>query len=668
MRFISECKGYLMVAILMAACASPALAEPAASGHPTQADSTPELDLKLNHSMSLVATSPAVAASVPVHPSSPVKPVRSWPPFGKDTPVVDPSGFFTLLRSGKVIDAIIEQQSPSKTSIFLRLESGAAWQLPVPSLKAPEYMVALARHNIRMAVLETMQFQRAAQFVGQSWLEALWDALPVGQLIGQFIFLIVLVVVMVWVQIKAGKMMTGRRVKAIKPKDINVSFDDVAGVDEAVRDMREAVAFLNKPEEFTRLGATLPKGILLVGPPGGGKTMLAKAFAKASDAPFYSVSGSEFVELYVGTGAARVRSLFKKARRSKKAVIFIDEIDALAKARGSIGGHSEAEQTLNQLLVEMDGLTPNKSQIIVIGATNRVDAMDEAVLRPGRFDRQVHVSTPSLKGREDILRVYLKKELAQTDAINVSALARICPGFSGAQLANLVNEARIRAAREGRPALTQADLMAARDKILLGDPRKDLEMTEAELANTAIHEAGHAVVAHLVSKDPVEKVTIEPRSRALGLMLQVPERDAVSLSESEVHAKLKVLMAGRAAEEVFHGDVTTGASNDMERAFSMALRMVSQWGYGNALGRNGVADLSQLSQGLRESVEIEARDVVNAAYDAALLLVRRHRDAIEAVAKSLREQETIDRKEFLRAVQSAPSMRPDAESTLPLAA
>ena len=588
-------------------------------------------------------------------------PKPSWPAFGKETPVIDVTGFLTLVKSGKVIDAIIQQQTADKTAIFLRLESGAAWQLPVSSLRAPSFMAVLAQNKVRMAVVDTMAFERAASSQGQSWFAVVWDALPVGQLIGQFIFLIVLVVVMVWVQVKAGKMMTGKRVKSIRPKDIKVSFADVAGVDEAVRDMREAVAFLNKPDDFTRLGATLPKGILLVGPPGGGKTMLAKAFAKACDAPFYSVSGSEFVELYVGTGAARVRSLFKKARRSRKAVIFIDEIDALAKARGGVGGHSEAEQTLNQLLVEMDGLAPSKSQIIVIGATNRVDAMDDAVLRPGRFDRQVHVSTPSLKGREDILRVYLKDELSRGLDLGLAHLARICPGFSGAQLANLANEARIRAAREGRPELTQADLIAARDKILLGDPRKDLDMTDAELHNTAIHEAGHAVVAHLVSKDPVEKVTIEPRSRALGLMLQVPERDAVSVAESEVHAKLLVLMAGRAAEDIFFGDVTTGASNDMERAFALALRMVSQWGYGAALGKNGVPDISHLSPGLRETVEIEARDVVNAAYDQALLLVRDHRDAIEAVTHILHEQETIGRAEFLRAIEQAPSMRAHPE-------
>lgn len=471
------------------------------------------------------------------------------------------------------------------------------------------------------------------------------SSFPIGQLLGQIVFILVLAGVLVWVQMKAGKMMTGKRIRALKPAQIPVTFDDVAGVDEAVRDMREAVAFLNQPESFTRLGAKLPKGILLAGPPGGGKTMLAKAFAKASGAPFYAVSGSEFVELYIGVGAARIRSLFKKARRAGRAVIFIDEIDALARARGGMTSHSEAEQTLNQLLVEMDGIDPGKSQIIVIGATNRVDSMDEAVLRPGRFDRQIHVSAPSLKGREDILRVYLKDELGQGHDLNPSALSRMCPGFSGAMLANLVNEARIRAARSGSQALTQADLVAARDKLLLGDPRRDLDMLDSELRNTAIHESGHAVVAITVSDDPVEKVTIEPRSRALGLMLQVPERDALSLKESQARARLLVLLGGRAAEEVFYGDVTTGASNDMERAHTLALQMVSQWGFGHVLGKSGVPDLARLSPGLRESVEREAVELVNSAYDEALGIVRTKKGLVERVAATLIERETIGRDE-----------------------
>ncbi len=562
-------------------------------------------------------------------------------------PPITAAGLNEMLKTHKILYAAVSVETPRTSTLYVRAGDGRAWAYKTSTLQIPGDMNTLSNNKIPYLYTQASGFSTSVDAYKNGFFSALVNKIPFLALLGQLVFFAVLVLVMVWVQIKASKMMTGRRVKAINPKDIKVSFDDVAGVDEAVRDMREAVAFLNKPGKFTRLGATLPKGILLVGPPGGGKTMLAKAFAKASNAPFYSVSGSEFVELYVGTGAARVRSLFKKARKARKAVIFIDEIDALTKARGGIGGHSEAEQTLNQLLVEMDGLAPTKSQIIVIGATNRVDSMDEAVLRPGRFDRQVHVSSPSLKGREDILRVYLKKELAHPLPLDVGVLARMTPDFSGAQLANLVNEARIRAAREGRQELTQSDLIAARDKILLGDPRKDLDLIDSERRTTAIHESGHAMVALAVSKDPVEKVTIEPRSRSLGLMLQLPERSAVSFTESEAHARLKVLLGGRAAEEVFHGDVTTGASNDMERAHALALRMVSQWGFGKALGKSGVPDLGKLSPGLREAVEREAVEMVNAAYGETLMLVEQRRSAIERMADRLMVEETIGRETVL---------------------
>ncbi|MHB1702248.1 MAG: ATP-dependent metallopeptidase FtsH/Yme1/Tma family protein [Acidobacteriaceae bacterium] len=595
----------------------------------------------------VVAAKQRLPAGVSIEPASMLATPKRWPSFdAKTTPLLDMSGYQTLLKSGRVLDSIIEEQSPAKSMLFLRVDTGAAWRLPVPTLDVPLFMQQLFAAKIRVGIVQDQAFASMANHMGDGFWMTLLASIPVGTIIGEIVFIVFLALVMVWVQMKGARMMTAQRIKAIKPRDIKVSFNDVAGIDEAVRDTREAVAFLAKPEHFARLGAKLPKGILLVGPPGGGKTMLAKAFAKECDAPFYAVSGSEFVEMFVGLGASRIRALFKKARKSKKAVIFIDEIDALAKKRGGMNSHSEAEQTLNQLLVEMDGIDPGKSQIIVIAATNRIDAMDEAVLRPGRFDRQIHVSEPSLKGREDILRVYLKAHMEDA-GIDPAALAKMCVGFSGAQLANLVNEALIRAAREGRVALGQADLVAARDKILLGDPRKDLDMTDDERRNTAIHESGHAVVALVASKDPVEKVTIEPRSRALGLMLQVPERDAVSLKESEARARLLVFLGGRAAEEVFNGDVTTGASNDMERAFEMALRMVSQWGYGEALGKNGVNDLNKLSPGLREAVEREARDLVNTSYDGAIAIVQAHREAILAMADMLMECETIDRKSVL---------------------
>lgn len=606
-----------------------------------------------------LAVTPAHAAKVETGSSSPTaaKTIRqsmeehpTWPSL-VSAPPISKEGLNEMIAAGRVLYADISVDTPQTSTIYIRATDGRAWAYKTSTLAIPADMNALNRKSIPYLYTQSDGYQTESDVYKNGFLTTLAGKIPFVQLLIQLVFVIVLVFLMVWVQMKAGKMLTGMRIKPIDPKKIPVTFDDVAGVDAAVRDMREAVAFLREPEHFVRLGATLPKGILLVGPPGGGKTLLAKAFAKACDAPFYAVSGSEFVELYVGTGAARVRSLFKKARKSKKAVIFIDEIDALTKARGGIGGHSEAEQTLNQLLVEMDGLKPTDGQIIVIGATNRVETMDEAVLRPGRFDRHIHVSKPSLKGREDVLRVYLKKDAEHVD---VSLIARITPDFSGAQLANLVNEARIAAARRDAQRIEQSDLLAARDKILLGDPRKDLDLIDSERRTTAVHESGHAVVALATSKDPVEKVTIEPRSRALGLMLQLPERESVSFSESEAKARLLVFLGGRAAEEVFFGNVTTGASNDMERAHDLALRMVSQWGFGKALGKSGVPDLNRLSPGLREAVEREAVDLVNTSYDAALAVVREHKAVIARMADDLLEKETIDR----QAVESIWGARP----------
>lgn len=583
---------------------------------------------------------------------------QHWAKMDDQTPAISEADLRVLLRNpSHVFDAMIIEKTPAKSLIYIRMNTGYAWRSEINTLDIPSIMQTLVAEKIRFGLVQDAGFSTLKRGQSEGALLAFLSVLPYGQLVGQFIFIVLLILAMVWAQTKASKMISGKRIQAVKPSQMEITFEDVAGIDEAVRDMRESVAFLAHPEKFSALGAKPPKGILLIGPPGGGKTMLAKAFAKECNAPFYAVSGSEFVEVFAGVGAARIRSLFKKASRAGgKAVIFIDEIDALAKKRGRLGGHDESDQTLNELLVKMDGINPKKSQIMVIAATNRVDAMDEAILRPGRFDRKIYVTTPSMKGREDIFRVYLKKHLSDTN-VDVVALSRVCIGFSAADIANLVNEALLRAAREGHTALTQEDLMAARDKILLGDPRKDLDMTEAEIHNTALHEAGHAVIAHFASKDPVEKVTIEPRARALGLMLQIPQRDAVSISESEIKAKLVVLMAGRAAEEVFNGDVSTGASSDMERAFSLAIQMVSQWGYGKTMGKSAVTDLNQLSPGLRQAVETEAKDIVDQQYRRALDLVMAHRSTVEAVAAALQEQETLDRKSFLSLVEAGEKSR-----------
>lgn len=443
--------------------------------------------------------------------------------------------------------------------------------------------------------------------------------------------------------------------KKVKAKDIKISFADIAGVDDAKRDVREVVQFLNNKKSFDKFGAQIPKGIILAGDPGNGKTMLAKAVAKEADADFYQISGSEFVEMYVGLGASRVRSLFKKARRSKKSVIFIDEIDAVGGKRGANNSHGERDQTLNQLLIEMDGFNASKHDLLIIAATNRIETLDDALLRPGRFDRQVFVGKPNQKGREDILNVYLKKAIKNQekeghvidqDNVDVKTLSRLTNGFSGAELANLVNEALIRAGKENATHLTQQHLMEARDKMLLGDPRYDLEMLETEKRNTAYHETGHAVAALVLSHDPIEKVTITPRKMALGLMLQVREREIVSISEQDIKNTIKILMAGRAAEEVFMGAITTGASSDMEKAFDLAMRMSASWGLGNVLRTSAVSDMRTLSDITRSKIEDEAATLVQRLYDDVKLLVTNHSVFVTDMANELMNNETLDKQDI----------------------
>lgn len=456
--------------------------------------------------------------------------------------------------------------------------------------------------------------------------------------------------------------------KKTKAKDLKVTFDDIQGIDEAKRDVKEIVDFMNNEELYDKLGANIPHGIMLSGDPGSGKTMLAKAVAKELKGDFYQMSGSEFVEMFVGLGAGRIRSLFKQARKSKKAVIFIDEIDSIGKKRGSRDSHGETEQTLNQLLVELDGFNTlsrkKKGHVLVIAATNRIDVLDEALLRPGRFDRNIKVSKPNKEGRKQILRVYLKKYAENNgmtaeqveESINIERLSRITEGFSGAELANLVNEALIKAGKryalliKENPAvnnrLTEDDLLKARDKILLGDPRSDLNLLESEIKTTAYHEAGHAIIALKKTKDPVEKVTIVPHSWALGLMLQIPERESVSYTKEDLMAKMEVLMAGRAAEDIFVGKITTGASNDMERAAELAMSMISRWGFGNTLGLTSIPDLRVLSDITRASLEKEARDLVEQAYSSAKLTLMEYTHLMNKLVEELLEKETINRDEI----------------------
>ncbi|MBL0039265.1 MAG: ATP-dependent zinc metalloprotease FtsH [Candidatus Nitrotoga sp.] len=435
-----------------------------------------------------------------------------------------------------------------------------------------------------------------------------------------------------------------------------VTFADVAGCDEAKVEVSEIVDFLRDPTKFQNLGGRIPRGVLLLGSPGTGKTLLAKAIAGEANVPFFSISGSDFVEMFVGVGAARVRDMFEQAKKQAPCIVFIDEIDAVGRQRGAGlgGGNDEREQTLNALLVEMDGFE-GASGVIVIAATNRPDVLDSALLRPGRFDRQVVVPLPDIRGREQILMVHMRKVPVSPD-VKADILARGTPGMSGADLANLVNEAALFAARRSKRFVEMDDFEAAKDKIMMGAERRSVVMPEEERRNTAYHESGHAVVAKLLPKtDPVHKVTIIPRGRALGLTMQLPAEDRYSMDKNRILDTLAVLFGGRIAEEIFMHQMTTGASNDFERATEMARRMVTQWGMSEALGTmvygenegevflgRSVTTHKNVSEATMQKVDEEIRRIIDQQYALARGLIEANRDKVEAMAKALLEFETLD--------------------------
>lgn len=465
-------------------------------------------------------------------------------------------------------------------------------------------------------------------------------------------YIVIFVAIMMFVQRKMLGLSSKKNQK-INPKDIDITFNDIAGNDEAKRDIMEVVEFMKNKNKYDKLGAKLPRGILLSGDPGNGKTMLAKAIAKECDAAFFQVSGSEFIEVFAGLGASRVRDLFKKARKSKRAVIFIDEIDTIGGKRGNIRSHSEGEQTLNQLLTEMDGFNSHKHEILVVAATNRIDVLDEALLRPGRFDRKIMINKPSHQGRMDILNVYLNKVKIETQGsldknIDVDVLSRLTVGFSGAELANLVNEALIRAAKKGSSCLTQQDLLDARNKILLGDPRADIKMVEKERRITAIHESGHAIVSLVVSKDPIETVTITPHGMALGFVLRVPEKENWMVSKDSLNKEMQVLMGGRAAEDLILGENTTGAMSDMEKAYEMAMSMTTKWGMGEVLANISVKELNNLSDGTRKDVDREVIELVRSNYDQAKTILSRYPKVMDRMVSILMEKESIDKDDVVK--------------------
>ena len=522
---------------------------------------------------------------------------------------------------------------------------GTSFRTVRPNVQDPDLMADLINHNVKVIGKEPESPSLISQL--------LVAAFPILLILGIFMFF------MRQMQSggggKGGPMSFGKsKAKLLTGDQIDTTFSDVAGVDEAKEDVSELVEFLSDPTKFQRLGGRIPKGVLMVGPPGTGKTLLAKAIAGEAKVPFFSISGSDFVEMFVGVGASRVRDMFEQAKRQAPCIIFIDEIDAVGRHRGGGygGGNDEREQTLNQLLVEMDGFEGTEG-VIVIAATNRPDVLDKALLRPGRFDRQVYVGLPDIRGREQILKVHSRK-VPIDEMVELSVLARGTPGFSGADLANLVNEAALFAARGDRRVVSMEEFEKARDKIMMGAERRSMVMSEKEKLTTAYHEAGHAIVGRLMPEhDPVHKVTIIPRGRALGVTQYLPEEDRYSMSRRQLFSQLCSLFGGRIAEELIGGPegVTTGAQNDIERATQMARNMVTKWGltekmgpvlYGEDEAQAPGGGNTHYSEDTSREIDKEVRAILDSAFVKAKELLEEYRDVLESMKDALMDYETID--------------------------
>ena len=504
---------------------------------------------------------------------------------------------------------------------------------------------------------------------GSGWVSILINAIPFVLLLAFWIFM------MRQMQSGGNKALSfGKsRARLHSSQQKKVTFKDVAGVEEAKEELQEIIEFLREPQKFQKLGGRIPKGVLLIGPPGTGKTLLARAIAGEANVPFFSISGSDFVEMFVGVGASRVRDLFEQGKKNAPCIIFIDEIDAVGRHRGAGlgGGHDEREQTLNQLLVEMDGFESNEG-VILVAATNRPDVLDPALLRPGRFDRRVVVDRPDVKGREMILRVHTKKT-PLSDDVDLSIVARGTPGFAGADLANLVNEAALVAARQNRKVVTQFDFELAKDKVMMGVERKSMIITPEDKRITAYHEAGHALVAAISpGADPLHKVTIIPRGMALGLTMQLPLDDKLNANREYLEARLSILMGGRIAEEIFMHHITTGASNDIERATDMARKMVCEWGMSELgplsfgkkeeqifLGRE-IAQHRDYSEATAIKIDDQVRKLVEAGYGRARNIIEEKSDALVRIAEALLEREVLDGSEVKMLIdgESLPAVAP----------
>ena len=553
---------------------------------------------------------------------------------------IDYSAFLSEVRNDRVSEVTI-----ADLIIYGERNDGSDFRTVRPNVQDPKLMDDLVNHNVRIVGKEREEPSLFSQL--------LVAAFPILLILAIFVFF------MRQMQGggggRGGPMSFGKsKAKLLTGDQIDTTFADVAGVDEAKEDVSELVEFLSDPGKFQRLGGRIPKGVLMVGPPGTGKTLLAKAIAGEAKVPFFSISGSDFVEMFVGVGASRVRDMFEQAKKQSPCIIFIDEIDAVGRHRGGGygGGNDEREQTLNQLLVEMDGFEGNEG-VIVIAATNRPDVLDKALLRPGRFDRQVYVSLPDIRGREHILKVHSRK-VPLHESVSLSVLARGTPGFSGADLANLVNEAALFSARANRRFVTMEEFEKARDKIMMGAERKSMVMSEKEKINTAYHEAGHAIIGRLVPQhDPVHKVTIIPRGRALGVTQYLPEEDRYSMNRIQLFSQLCSLFGGRIAEEIVGGfdNVTTGASNDIERATQMARNMVTKWGLNQKMGPVLYGeDESQVpgggnthySEDTSREIDQEVRIILDEAYKKATKLLDENKDILDSMKDALIEYETID--------------------------
>ena len=576
------------------------------------------------------------------------------------------SDFLADVEAGRVSEVAIQGEAISG-----RYTDGRPFQTYAP--QDPKLIDRLTESGVRITVMPVDENMPSLLGVLVSWF-------PMLLLIGVWIFF------MRQMQSGGGKAMGfGKsRARLLTEKHGRVTFADVAGIDEAKEELEEIVEFLKNPQKFQQLGGRIPKGCLLVGPPGTGKTLLARAIAGEANVPFFTISGSDFVEMFVGVGASRVRDMFDQAKKHAPCLVFIDEIDAVGRHRGAGlgGGNDEREQTLNQLLVEMDGFEANEG-VILIAATNRPDVLDPALLRPGRFDRQVVVSNPDVVGREKILNVHIKKIRVGPD-VDTRVIARGTPGFSGADLANIVNEAALLAARRGKRMVTMAEFEAAKDKIMMGVERRSMVMTDEEKRLTAYHEAGHALVAYFTpSSDPIHKATIIPRGRALGMVMRLPEGDRISVSREKLEGDLAVAMGGRVAEELIFGreKVTAGAASDIEQATKIARHMVTQWGMSDALGPVGYAENSQevflghaitqtkmISEATAQKIDEEIRRIVEEGYQEARRILEEKIDLLHELAKALLEYETLTGEDIDRIMRGEPVVRSEGGDDTPSAA